>query len=284
MTARADLPSYVSRYLPPDVDVYDTPQIRWLRQMLANTWRQYPIVVLEGPSGSGKTTACGVIEAMFTRQARALGADSPVPPMPVHRLEILSGDTQRQVIAKMFMAVTGAPKPQGTRGDMEHLMQPALTSRPRIIILDEAQFRPEVLEVFRGLHGLAGTQWTWVISGVDITARMHEMLATRVQRTVLFHRLDNDLLPTLDHLHPVLARTPRWLLRRIDRTICRGNFRRWAQYLEACLPREDDAGLDEPAALFAWMTYRMDLAQPKPEGWDDHDDGRCHEDTDGVPA
>jgi hypothetical protein len=121
---------------------------------------------------------------------------------------------------------------------------PVLLEANPVVVIDEAQnLGAAGLQQLRFFHDRCrpvlptdppGFTLVLVGSTVDRALGRADELDSRVSAWVKFEPLkDEPLLRALREWHPLLADLPPELLLQIDRERCRGNFRRWAQFLNA---------------------------------------------------
>lgn len=221
------------RHLPglDDAATVATRTFQKTQRLLAQTVSVNGIAAVSGPPGCGKTFA--VDHFMRThplmRERRWHWLD--MPPKP----------TTKEVTVRLLDAL-GEHRPRSaTEYELTELLAPALNEGHPVIVIDEAQnLKSDGLQQLRYLHDRGqGRSWTLALVGSTVNQALNGAaeLGSRVSRWVTFTPLKGteQLLPTLRDWHPVLSVLSPKLLLRVDEVYARGNFRLWAQFLQALL-------------------------------------------------
>lgn len=152
--------------------------------------------------------------------------------LPVAWLAFRTRMTLKRFIEDTLAAVTGVPH-QGSRFTLLDTLHEALTERPRVIVLDEAQLLShEAIETARSLWDSPETKFTLILVGGNGCwehIQRYPMLRSRIYTRVEFLPLTlDDVLETIPAYHPVWGESSPKTIELLDRRLARGNFREWA--------------------------------------------------------
>ena len=235
----------VDRHLPglEDAATVTTKTFQKAQLLLAQTVKVNGIAAVSGPPGCGKTFAVDhfVRTHPSMRERRWRWLD--MPPKP----------TTKEVTVRLLDTLGERRPRSATEYELTELLAPALNEGHPVIVIDEAQnLKSDGLQQLRYLHDRGqGRSWTLLLVGSTVNQALNGAaeLGSRVSRWVTFTPLTGteQLLLTLRDWHPMLAAAPPELLLRVDEVYARGNFRLWAQFLQALLTLSERQSTGEGA-------------------------------------
>ncbi len=176
--------------------------------------------VVYGPAGSGKTFAWQTAVAEFD--------------VPVCAVQFPSRPSMLRV-AQVLLGRLSAKTPKGSRFTLSDELLDLLAERPRLVVIDEAQWlNRDCIEYVRHLHDDPTTKFALLLVGGngcwDVLSR-EPMLRSRLFRRVPFAPLTPDgVLRVIPSYHPLYATVDPALLLLIDDVFAHGFFREWATF------------------------------------------------------
>lgn len=215
-------PADADQYLKlPDAHIVTTRALLTARENLADTIESRAMMCVYGDAGYGKTLAVNTC-------LRELE-----PAEEVRRITFRSRPTARAVRYEIFAAL-------GLQGDVprhpsefDHLLKDALATRPRTLVVDEAQWlNSEAFEYFRYLWDDYTTELTIVFvggQGCHKVLRKEPMLASRTFIWQRFTRLSpTEVREVIPLFHPVWETADLDDITFADEHAAHGSFRNWA--------------------------------------------------------
>ncbi|MEU3219817.1 ATP-binding protein [Streptomyces sp. NPDC006971] len=197
-----------------------TPGLAAVDHALADAHQQQRFLCVLGDAGVGKTFA--VHHAAHTR--------FPQAHVPLH-LGARPKPADLRAHLHRTLQLNGAVPAEPAAADA--LIRRALTAKPRIVVVDEADRMPEAcFEYLRFLHDdLPGGLCVVLIAGQhgEKALRAQQMLHTRTTRWLTLQPLTHDQIPrTIPALHPLWQTAAPDQLCFLDGHFAHGSLRRWA--------------------------------------------------------
>lgn len=205
------------------VRVVATPSLRLTLRQGRHLVDAGGILVAIGPPGSGKTFAVVTLCEQL---------ENPVY-VPVD-----AGMTQHAFLQRLHSELAGIKADMSLRGHLlEERVIADLTARRPVLVVDDANFLSRrLIAQFIFLQAFADFALVLIGHRLDVLLRRHPELETRVARTVAFRRLRrSELHAALGEYHDLFAEMDRRVLEEVDLHWAKGNFRRWASFLDEAL-------------------------------------------------
>ncbi|MFJ6513454.1 AAA family ATPase [Streptomyces sp. NPDC091406] len=163
-----------------------------------------------------------------------LAVNKPITASSVRKITFRAWPTARAVRYELFNALDLPGVPPRRPGEFDGLLKTALAERPRVFLVDEAQWlKGEVFECFRYLWGEPSTRLAIILVGGEgcYTVLCREpMLSSRIFIWQHVTRLTPDEdSRTIPLFHPVGADAGPEDIAFADRHAARGNFPDWAR-------------------------------------------------------
>lgn len=176
--------------------------------------------VVHGEAGTGKTFAVQTMSDTVTQ--------------PCCWVQFPSRPTMLHVAQRLLVELTGE-LPKGNRFDLSDRLTDLLGDRPRLLVVDEAQWlNRECIEYLRHLHDHPSTCFALLLVGGhgcwEVLSR-EPMLRSRIYRRVTFTAMDTaTVLEVMPAYHPIYRDADPELLALIDERFAHGRFRDWAAF------------------------------------------------------
>ncbi len=223
----------------PGARVLPTTGLQLVDQAVGHVVDAAAMGVVHGPAGMGKTYA---VESALATRSR-VGVWSSFPSWP----------TMRLVAATLFEQLTGSPAGRASRFVLMDGVIEELSTRPRVVIVDEAQrLNTECIEFLRHLHDHPSTRFPLLLVGGDGAWQVlsaQPMLRSRVYRRVRLEPLSAaQVLELIPRFHPIYEGVDPDLLLQVDDHLAHGNLRDWASFTQSAagLCAEHDIPALEP--------------------------------------
>ena len=226
-----------------DATVVATDQLLDARELIEETVQARAMSAIHGAAGTGKSFA--VRQALVDLPARDwMWTDFRCRP------------TLRDVRHALYRGIGLGTSMRGDPFDVDMALKAALAERPRLVVLDEAQWlNRECFEYLRYLHDDPGTQFSLLFvggAGCFEVLRREPMLDSRLYGHVRFEHLSREqVLAMVAVYHPVYREVADDLIALIDERCTHGNFRNWAKFTHHAArlcARAGRARLDEEVA------------------------------------
>lgn len=198
-----------------------TEQLLDTRVVITEAAAAGAIAAIHGAAGTGKSFA--VEQALIDLPARDW-----------IRMDFRCRPTLRDVRHGLYQALgLGRQLPAGTY-DADLALKAALQERPRLVVLDEAQWlNRECFEYLRHLHDDPVTRFALLFvggAGCYEVLRREPMLESRLYAHLHFEALTLEQVLALTAVyHPVYRGVSDDLIAFVDRRCAHGNFRVWAK-------------------------------------------------------
>jgi DNA transposition AAA+ family ATPase len=191
-----------------------------VQEAFADAVEAEAIALIHGDAGLGKSFA--------TRFAVASS------PLPAAAFAFQTEMTLKRFLQQMLRNVTGI-EDGGTRYALLDTLREALTERPRVLVLDEAQLlNHKSVETLRSLWDDRETRFALVLVGGNgcwDLINSYPMLSSRIYTRVAFEPLTReDVLEVIPRYHPIYSNATERTIERVDARFARGNFREWAAF------------------------------------------------------
>lgn len=229
--------------LAPDhaVEIVATPATGAVEQALRFVIDDAGIALIHGPVGTGKCTAVNM----------ALRREE----LPITEIDLPVSYTAKEVVRWLHdaIAVTNDLNELPIRDLQDDLVE-MLNANPRVVAVRNAErLSREAAAHLQWLHDRPGANWPLVLVGAPSSVRAVErdaLLRCRVTQTVAVKPLaSNDLVATLQSMHPLLFGPGGDLLLEIDSRVCHGVLANWMHFLRIAFYIRDQAiaaGRDAP--------------------------------------
>lgn len=215
-----------------DPTVVDWEGTRRVRIRLLEAVQSSRPLIVYGPLGVGKTFAVARAVEFYLNNVRA---DTQVA-----YLRLSSTDRGRGLYRSIISQLADAGELPSRATETELLFELAglIKERPRIVVVDEVQrLSVRVMDAIQNLVDVPGTQATFVLIGnTEVPRKLAPELWSRAEAKVEVKRLsDDECIGVLAATHEVFAATEPDLLRRMNRTAAKGEFRYWVSILERAM-------------------------------------------------
>jgi AAA domain len=232
----------------PEARLVATRALLAARENLADTIAARAMMCIHGGSGFGKTVA-------VTSCLRELE-----PAQEIRRITFHARPTTRAVRHELFTTLELPGRPPRYASEFDHLLKNALSTHPRTLVLDEAQWlSSDLLEYVRYLWDDPYTQLAVIFvggEGCHATLRREPMLSSRIFIWQHFTRLTPDeVVEVIPLYHPIWEDTDPDDIAFTDEHAAHGNFRTWARltaHLRIGLARTGRARVDREVLRWAF--------------------------------
>lgn len=226
-----------------------TERLRLTQHAVADVWACAAMGAVHGPAGLGKTFA---VDNALAGRPRGDVCWTSFPSRP----------TMRLVAVELWRTLSGEPAPKADRFALTARLVEELSTRPRMVVVDEAQrLNRECIEFLRHLHDHPATTFGLLLVGGDgcwdVLAR-EPMLRSRIYRRVSFAAMTSEqVLDVVPRFHPLYEGTQRELILFVDDNFGHGNFRNWAAFTRTVLSLCKRRGreFDEDVARNAFLLH-----------------------------
>jgi len=205
----------------PGAHTVATPLFQMTQVAVQELVDEQEVGVVWGEAGEGKTYA--VMHAVRQDRHGLEVAEAVFPPRM--GLSMLGRE--------LLWALTGV-RHTGERDEVTLELIDALSRRPRLVVIDEAdRLAPEGQDFLRYLFGHPRTRFALLlVGGPDLryVLATRPMLDSRLYVDVKCDRMDEaQVLETIPDFHPVWAHADVDLIQMLNEDLCHGSFRQWAK-------------------------------------------------------
>lgn len=198
-----------------------------VRVRLMEAARSNKPLIVYGPKGAGKTFAVARalehLESTFTSG------------LPVTYLRLPRTGQGRSLYQSLLLQIRGEQAaPSRTETMLFGELAETVSEQDRVVVVDEVhRISTAAMDAIHNLVDVPHTRTTWVLLGSEETpSRLTAELWSRAAAKVQFKRLSDDLaVKVTAEMSPVFAATDPTVIRQINRTAARGEFRYWAAVL-----------------------------------------------------